>query len=698
MRRIILLVVLSLFIVELNAQNDTIHSERTLKEVVITSKRPTVEFTPQGTTYRIDGLAGQSNNLYDIIASLPGVTIDNEGNLIINGKSGGEILFDGKVTHLSGRELAAMLRSMPAVESDKIDVITQPSARYDAAGVSGIIDIHSKKNKMLGMHINVNMSGSVGQAGGANGSISYNYKTKHWNPYFTYSYYTHKHVNDLTIDRAFFQERMSQKSIRKYRIKNHDVRLGCDYMLNDRSTFNVDMKIGFDKIKEKSFMQSLTQQTLVRKGNTGRSDDHHLNLTTGINFQHRFADDGVWSASADYFHFSSDQQQNLYSEVPDTTVGKMPSHINIFSFKADLELPLNSVWNIESGLKMSNVWIRNEFMYTMAKNANTKFNYDEDTYAAYFQTNYHTGKWKVTAGLRMEATYYHIYSEDKLQQRDTTNSKNNICLFPSLNIVYSIREGQSLMLSYSKRVIRPNYADLNPFVYIFDDYTLESGNTDLRPAFSHNFELSLVNQKFGQITGFLSLMDDALVKGFAIDENECVRTFRRNFADYLSTGLRYQSMFDITKRWNASVFAACVYNRYKWREDGAECTNSRLTPIFSITQSYSFPFSLQAQLKASYQGKMAYGQVAAHASSLINFSLQKTICNGNGTITLFANDIFDSQREKLTLIMKGKSAWCQTLNHNRLIGVGFSWKFVKGVDIKEKKHKNAIDEINRVYL
>ena len=324
--------------------------------------------------------------------------------------------------------------------------------------------------------------------------------------------------------------------------------------------------------------------------------------------------------------------------------------------------------------------------------------YDEDTYAAYLQTSYHTEKWKVTAGLRMEATHYHIYSEDKILQRDTTNSKNNIYLFPSLSIVYSICEGQSFMLSYSKRVIRPNYADLNPFVYIFDDYTLESGNTDLRPAFSHNLELSLVNQKFGQITGFLSLMDDALVKGFAIDENECVRTFRRNFADYLSTGLRYQSMFNITNRWNASVFAACVYNRYKWREDGAECTNSRLTPIFSITQSYSFPFSLKAQLKASYQGKMAYGQVAAHASSLINFSLQKTICNGNGTITLFANDIFDSQREKLTLIMKGKSAWCQTLNHNRLIGVGFSWKFVKGVDIKEKKHKNPIDEINRVYL
>jgi hypothetical protein len=227
---------------------------------------------------------------------------------------------------------------------------------------------------------------------------------------------------------------------------------------------------------------------------------------------------------------------------------------------------------------------------------------------------------------------------------------------------------------------------------------VESGNTELRPSFSHNIEVSYQKLKIGQITALLSVMNDALMKGFEIDENERVKTFRRNFSDYFSTGLRYQTMQDITKHWTASAFLACIYNRYKWMEDGIRQTNGRMSPMLSITQTYNFPHSFSSELKVDYQGKMVYGQVTLHSSSTINISLQKKICGGNGVITLFANDIFDGQREKLSMVIGGHSAWCQTLNHIQAIGISFSWKFKKGADIKEKKQKNAIDEINRVNL
>ncbi len=697
-KMIVAIVLLQLITINAAAQKDSIHKEVSLKEVVIMADRQKIKFSPKGTTYKIDGIVAQSGSLFDAIASLPGVSIDNEGNLTINGKNGGEILIDGRPTYLSGSELATLLRTMTATEADKIDVITQPSAKYDAAGISGLIDIHSKKIKLLGMNLNTNMNGSIGRCGGGYASVAFNYKTKHWNPYASYSHYNHKHVVDLKIDRAFQQERMMQNSMRNYHIKNHDIRLGCDYMPDNLTTINAYIKSGLNKNVEDATMKSMTQQTHKGNGNTSNADKNLLNLTTGVNFQKRYGDEGVWSGSADYFLYHSDQQQNLYSEVPDTTIGDMTSRIHILQLKTDLTLPLNKVWNMEGGLKMSNVRIRNDFKYSMAKTADMHFYYDEDTYAAYLQANYQRGKWKLTAGLRSESTYYHIYSQDKTAARDSTTSMNKTNLFPSLQLAYSLSEEQSLLFSYSKRITRPKYSDLNPFIYIFDDYTVESGNTELRPSFSHNIEVSYQKLKIGQITALLSVMNDALMKGFEIDENERVKTFRCNFSDYFSTGLRYQTMQDITKHWTASAFLACIYNRYKWMEDGIRQTNGRMSPMLSITQTYNFPHSFSSELKVDYQGKMVYGQVTLHSSSTINISLQKKICGGNGVITLFANDIFDGQREKLSMVIGGHSAWCQTLNHIQAIGISFSWKFKKGADIKEKKQKNAIDEINRVNL
>lgn len=700
MKIIIFVAIAMLQLTTLNAttQKDSVYKEVSLNEVVITSNRQKVEYSSAGTTYKVDGIVAQSASLFDAIASLPGVRIDHEGNLTINGKNGGEILIDGKPTHLSGSELATLLRTMTATEADKIDVITQPSAKYDAAGVSGLIDIHCKKMKLLGMNLNTHMNGSLGRCGGGYASVSFNYKTKHWNPYASYSYYNHKHIVDLEIDRAFQQERMMQNSIRNYHVSNNSMSLGCDYMPGNLWTISGYVKCGLNKINEDATMESITQLTHVSNGNKSNADNDRLNLTTGFNVQKRFTDDGVWSSSVDYFRYNSDQQQNLFSEVPDTTIGKMTGRINILQLKTDLALPVSKTCNIECGLKMSDVRIRNNFEYTVAKTADMQFDYDEDTYAAYFQAIIQKGKWKLTAGLRSETTCYHIYSQDRTIPKDTADNKTKTYYFPSLQVTYSISPERNILFSFSKRIIRPNYADLNPFVYIFDNYTVESGNTELNPAFANNFELSFQSSKLGQLTAFLSVMDDALVKGFEIDKNERVRTFRRNFADYFSTGLRYQTMFSIIRQWTVSAFASGMYNRYKWTENGVRQTNCRISPLLSITQTYHLPFSMNAELKADYQGRTAYGQITLHASSTINLSLQKEICKGKGTITLFANDIFDGQREKLSMVIGGNSAWCQTLNHIRAIGIGFSWKFKKGADIKEKKQKNAIDEINRVNL
>lgn len=698
MKKYFFILCLSFFSVYVIAQNDSIFKEQTLNEVIVVCKRPAVEYNSKGSTYMVDGTIGQSNSLYDVISSLPGVALDNDGNLTINGKCGGEILVDGKTTHLSGSDLAAYLRSMPAVDAEKIDIITNPSAKYDAAGISGIIDIHSKKNKMLGINANTNIRGCIGRTGGGDGSISLNYKTSHWNPYFSYSYFNRKQINELTIDRAFHNERLSQYSMRYYRDISHNLRFGCDYMPNNVSVINIYMNCGFNNINQNATMNSKTSQSYVTNNNISNTSNDRLNLSTGISFQYILSNKGMWNNSIDYFKFNSDQQQNIYSIVPDTTIGNMKSRINIFSAKSDISIPFKTNWNINLGIKVSNVNINNRFEYMISKIANIRFKYDEDTYASYIETNYNVGKWKFTTGLRLELTHYNILSKDCINDVDSIQSFKNLCLFPSLCAEYSIAEKQNISLSYSKRIIRPNYSNLNPFVYIFDDYTVESGNTKLKPAFSHNIDLSYKNDNFGQISCFVSFMKDALVKGFGIDYNDRVSTFCRNFNDYLNAGIRVQSMLNITKRWSSFALFSYVYNCYKWNENNVCNTKNRITPLFSITQHLSLPFSYIFEIKADYQGKMAYGQSDSHAYSVIDLYLQKNVCNRKGTITLFANDIFNAKRDKLSMVLNGKYAWCQTLNQARIIGLSFSWKFKNSTDVREKRHKSAIDEINRLNL
>ena len=182
------------------SQQDTIADQR-LEEIMVTAKLPLVEISAGKTSYRMDASVTQSTgSLYDVLASLPGVVIDSNGNILLNGQSGATILMDGKPTYLSGDELMSLLKSTPATNADKIDLITQPSARHDAAGSSGLIDIRTRKIRLRGVNLALNGNGSLGRTGSGYGGASMNIRENKFNLYLNYSYYQGKDVIDLFIE------------------------------------------------------------------------------------------------------------------------------------------------------------------------------------------------------------------------------------------------------------------------------------------------------------------------------------------------------------------------------------------------------------------------------------------------------------------------------------------------------------------
>lgn len=275
-------------------QQDTIADQR-LKEVVVTAKLPLVEMSAGKTTYRMDASITQSTgSLYDVLSSLPGVMIDSGGNVLLNGQSGATILMDGKPTYLSGDELMSLLKSTPATNTDKIDLITQPSALYDAAGSTGLIDIRTRKIKLRGMNLSLNGNGSLGRSGSGYGSVSMNIREDKFNFYLTYSYYRGKNVIDMFIDRAFSrdEERMTQDSYRKRETDSHYLRTGCDFYLNKRTVWGTSFSGNIFGRKENADMFTEIQERKTAGNTYSHTDCDRRNLSLSTNMVHKLQKEG----------------------------------------------------------------------------------------------------------------------------------------------------------------------------------------------------------------------------------------------------------------------------------------------------------------------------------------------------------------------------------------------------------------------
>ena len=350
------------------SQQDTIADQR-LEEIMVTAKLPLVEISAGKTSYRMDASVTQSTgSLYDVLASLPGVVIDSNGNILLNGQSGATILMDGKPTYLSGDELMSLLKSTPATNADKIDLITQPSARHDAAGSSGLIDIRTRKIRLRGVNLALNGNGSLGRTGSGYGGASMNIRENKFNLYLNYSYYQGKDVIDLFIDRAFERDggRMMQDSYRKRRNYSHYFRTGCDYYLNERTVWGVSLGGNFSRQRENAGMFTEIRETGVAGNTYSHAEQNRNNVSAGTSMVHKLKrEGGELSASFDYFHYYRVGNQLMDSFKPDTLKGDMKGNTDLYVGQIDAVYPLSEVWKLQAGVKTSFVTIDNTAAYMM---------------------------------------------------------------------------------------------------------------------------------------------------------------------------------------------------------------------------------------------------------------------------------------------------------------------------------------------
>lgn len=490
-------------------------SASALKEVQVTGKKPFIEQRIDRMVVNVAGsIIASGSTALDILEKTPGVTVDQQNDLLsLRGKEGVIVQIDGKQTYLPIEQVVAMLRNIPGGNIERIEVITNPSAKYDAEGNAGIIDIRLKKNNNVGTNGSLSVGAGSGRYDRERAALQLNHKTQRLNMFASYAVNRGGNYWDFTLDRnqADGAERniVHQVSPIKFKNSGHNGKAGLDIQLNRSTTIGAAWTGFFNSSEESSpaaawfsrkpdaapYLQTLTDKTLSNKSS---------NNIGNISVQHTLQNNrGMLTADIDFGRFHRNFLNSLHTETlfPDNPsepamelLSAMPTDIDIFTARSDYSRSYKSGWNMQAGYKLSVVKSANDMKITSGEEGNLEpdtalsnnFQYKEKINALYGNLNGKINeKTELQAGLRIEHTMSdaHSITQAKQTKRDYIN------LFPSLFVTRTLSKTQTLSFSYSHRINRPNYQSLNPVRSYLDPYAFSRGNPFLKPDYTHSLEL-----------------------------------------------------------------------------------------------------------------------------------------------------------------------------------------------------------------
>lgn len=718
--------------------------DQQINEVVVIAKLPAVEIQADKITFRPEASLTQSQgNVFDLLGALPGVRIQSDGTIYLNGQAGALILIDGKPTYLTGQDLVTLLKSTPAATTDKIDLITHPSARYEAAGSPGLIDIRTKKIKLRGMNLSFQAGYLQGKKAEGNTALSLNIRKEKFNFFLTTSYSLANDYNQLRVNRLFLPTAyrpdeelcLNQKSLKEWQYRSAYFRTGFDYYLSEKTTLGLSIHANFSDNTETAAINDFFSRRALQPDSSlhtnRRMEESRRNFSAGLTFDHRFeAEESRLSASFDYLGYRYDKQQDIRSLLrtlgppqaetsentpplpalpasADTLKGDMGGHIHLYAGQADLDLPLAEYWKLGVGAKTSYVQIDNGVVYSQARagqwiprqSLSSRFAYAEHIHTGYLSLHAELGPCRIEAGLRLENTRISGRESSPSLPRDSSFTNRYTHLFPTLSIQYALGNGNALSLAYGRRINRPNYGDLNPFLYIHDEYTYEQGNTLLRPELSDRLEALFIYGDIGKAGLFFSYTQDAIVNSFIEKEAHRVLVTPRNYAHALAVGPRLATAaLPLAPWWEANLNASLWFASYRLPSNYPTSNNRQLTFSCSLTQQFRWGQSWTLELSAHYNGRMIAGPLAQHPLGEVNIGIEKKVLRGRGSIRLFGRDLFHTYRLKRDIPTPSQQAHTWERQNRSVAGISFTYRLSRGTEAKNSRPNSGTDESKRINL
>jgi Outer membrane receptor proteins, mostly Fe transport len=704
-----------------------IPSSNSLNQVNITGKKSFIERKIDRVIVNVDALISNTGSTaLEVLEKSPGVQVDQNGTITLKGKQGVLVLIDDKPTYLSGADLENYLKSLPSSSLEQIEIMTNPPAKYDAAGNAGVINIKTKKGNLKGFNGGFNLSLNQGKKTKTLNSLNFNLRNNKFNYFVNFSYNYNTGFSDLDINRTYKNADNSPKSYfnQNSYFDRHgnslNTKAGADYYQSDNTTWGIlvsGMSRASTQINNNSsnLLNSVQQLDSVIKAKNIDIIDFS-NGGINLNYRHQFDKKGHGiTADADYLAYRNKTKQTYYNssffangslKSEDVLTGYLPGNIDIYSMKTDYSLPLKFEWKLTTGLKTSYTKTDNTADYAYTINEITKpdfdksnhFIYKEHISAAYLNLNREMKKISVQLGLRLENTFSDGHQLGNAMKPDSAFKRNYTGLFPTVYVLYKLdtAANNQIGLNYGRRIDRPYYQDLNPFISPLDKFTFYVGNPFLRPSYTQSIELSHTYKNKYTTTISYSKSRDEVNETIEI-LNGTYYSRPGNIGKKKVKSISFNGTFDAA-RWLSLDFYAEVTNIKTVSDFYTGKLNTSGTFCFtSANAKFALGKDWDAELSGNYRNRIIDVQFELKSIWQASTAIQKKL-SPSTTLKLAINDLFYSRinRGVINNLTQTDANWTNK-GDSRTAVLSFNYRFGKAFSTPAKHGESGAEsEKNRV--
>jgi iron complex outermembrane recepter protein len=701
-----------------------------LQGVTVTSRKPFIQKLTDRIVVNVESsLLNAGSSALEVLERSPGVSLDQNDVIGLRGKQGVIIMIDGKPSPMSGADLANYLRGLPSSAIERIEIITNPSAKYDAAGNSGIIDIRMKKDQRMGTNGTLSLGVGHGVYPKANAGTTFNYRNNKVNIFGNYNYAYRKMMNRLYLNRNFYENKTfigfdDKDNFALFPMQTNTARLGADFFPSKKTILGFVVSSNFFDA-QRNTNNHVTEYDKNRAAFStfnaiGTSRDHNSNIVGNIDLKHTFDSTGrEISADLDYGEFGTaavSTMRTSYKTVGGTILkpdyqlnGDQDGKLKLRTAKVDYTNPLKKGAKFELGFKTSHVSSDNDQKFwdmsvapgKLDSGKTNRFYYHEYNTAGYANYSKEFKKFSLQFGLRAENTTVKTY---QAMNNDDT-SFHYLELFPSAFFNYKINADRTFGISVSRRIDRPGYNQLNPFLFLIDVTTYAIGRPGLKPQLTWSYEMSLTQKKLNFTLGYSHTTDvqqtailrwrDAFPKDTTKSGNVTVQIpVNLNSQDYY--GLTISAPIRVNNWWNMINNANIYYNHFNGSLAGTALNNGSPAANIRTNNTFTFKKGWVAEFNGSYNTGGRYGYSVSEPQWAIGAGVQKTVMKSKGTLRLNVTDIFWTNLPEALITYDNYVEHWHAKRESRVANLTFSYRFGNNkVAAARRRQAASQEEIQR---
>jgi iron complex outermembrane receptor protein len=692
-----------------------------LGNVTVRSQKPFIEMKAGTTIVNVEAsVTNVGATALEVLEKSPGVSVDRDGNISLKGRQNVLVWLDGKQTYLPPADLAVLLSSMPASQLDQIEIMTNPTAKYDAAGSTGIIHIKTKKLRIQGLNGTLTLGYGQGRYYKTNNSLLLNYRNSSFNAFLTYSYAGNKGFTDLYAKRTYYDnDDVTVRALYEQpgylfgHGRSHTVKTGIDYTVSPKTNMGIVLTGIFSNRLSggNSPAYWINKSGTIDSSILTTSDNSTdwRNLGVNLNLRHQFSKTQELAVDVDHLGYRIENNQYFINTISttgssDALKGFLPSKVNIISGKADYSQTFTSGLKLEAGWKSARVNTDNIADYYAQSSGGAwspdlgktnHFIYQETIHALYTNLSKQSGKLTMQAGLRYENTSYDANQLGNAVKKDSAFSRQYDGLFPSAMLTIETDSSNSFSVTAGRRLDRPAFQKLNPFVFVINKYTYQQGNPYFKPQYTWNYELTHSFKNLLMTSVSYGYTRDYFSQIFYATADNIIVYSEGNLGKMINYGISVSTQLQPIKIWSLNL-SGSLNHKIIEGEVWSEMRTSYNTVNINMNNQFRLKKGWSVEVSGFFNSGEQELQEITDPSGQVAAGVSKQLMKNKATLKLSVRDIFYTQWMKGFTVFEHATEYFKLTRDTRVANIAFTWRFGKTYKDNRRPNVGVTEESKRM--